>query len=73
MKKIHLKTKEITNKKYLDNKYLVEVFYSPFWLTSLIYVKKFEFENPIIMEDKQCKTNGVILCNGKSKPIIFCR
>ena len=28
---------------------------SPFRLTSLIYVEKFEFENPTIMEDKQCK------------------
>ena len=27
----------------------------PFRLTSLIYAKKFEFENPAIMEDKQCK------------------
>ena len=30
-------------------------FYSPFQLTSLIYAEKFEFENPAIMEDKQCK------------------
>ena len=30
-------------------------FYSPFRLTSLIYAEKFEFENPAIMEDKQCK------------------
>ena len=29
--------------------------YSPFWLTSLIYAEKFEFENSAIMEDKQCK------------------
>ena len=29
--------------------------YSPFRLTSLIYAKKFEFENPAIMEGKQCK------------------
>ena len=29
--------------------------YSPFWLTSLIYTEKFEFENPAIMEGKQCK------------------
>ena len=29
--------------------------YCPFRLTSLIYVEKFEFENPAIMEDKQCK------------------
>ena len=29
--------------------------YSPFQLTSLIYAEKFEFENPAIMEDKQCK------------------
>ena len=28
--------------------------YSPFQLTSLIYAEKFEFENPAIMEDKQC-------------------
>ena len=26
-----------------------------FRLTSLIYAEKFEFENPAIMEDKQCK------------------
>ena len=30
-------------------------FHSPFQLTSLIYAKKFEFENPAIMENKQCK------------------
>ena len=29
--------------------------YAPFRLTSLIYAEKFEFENPAIMEDKQCK------------------
>ena len=29
--------------------------YCPFRLTSLIYAEKFEFENPAIMEDKQCK------------------
>ena len=29
--------------------------YSPFRLTSLIYAEKFEFENPAIIEDKQCK------------------
>ena len=33
--------------------------YAPFnsllQMTSLIYVEKFEFENPTIMEDKQCK------------------
>ena len=29
--------------------------YSLFRLTSLIYAKKFEFENLAIMEDKQCK------------------
>ena len=29
--------------------------YSLFRLTSLIYAEKFEFENPAIMEDKQCK------------------
>ena len=29
--------------------------YSLFWLTSLIYAVKFEFENPAILEDKQCK------------------
>ena len=29
--------------------------WSPFWLTSLIYAEKFEFENTAIMEDKQCK------------------
>ena len=29
--------------------------YSLFQLTSLIYAEKFEFENPAIMEDKQCK------------------
>ena len=28
---------------------------SPFQLTSLIYVEKFEFRNPAIMEDKQSK------------------
>ena len=28
---------------------------SPFRLRSLIYSEKFEFENPTIMEDKQCK------------------
>ena len=28
---------------------------SLFRLTSLIYAEKFEFENPAIMEDKQCK------------------
>ena len=28
---------------------------SPFRLVSLIYAEKFEFENPVIMEDKQCK------------------
>ena len=27
----------------------------PSWLTSLIYAKKFDFENPAIMECKQCK------------------
>ena len=29
--------------------------YSPFRLTLIIYAEKFEFENPTIMEDKQCK------------------
>ena len=29
--------------------------YYPFRLMSLIYAEKFEFENPAIMEDKQCK------------------
>ena len=29
--------------------------YSPFRLTSLIYTEKFEFENPAILEGKQCK------------------
>ena len=24
-------------------------------MTSLIYAEKFEFENPAVMEDKQCK------------------
>ena len=28
---------------------------SPFRLASLIYAEKFEFENLVIMEDKQCK------------------
>ena len=28
---------------------------SPFQLTLLIYAEKFEFENPVIIEDKQCK------------------
>ena len=28
---------------------------SPFRLTSLIYAEKFEFENPVIMEEKKCK------------------
>ena len=37
---------------YYDN---MHNYYSPFQLTSLIYVEKFEFENPAIMEDKQCK------------------
>ena len=32
-----------------------DLFYSLFPLTSLIYVEKFGFENPAIMEDKQCK------------------
>ena len=32
-----------------------ETRYSPFRLTSLIYAEKFEFGNPAIMEDKQCK------------------
>ena len=29
--------------------------YSLFRLTSLIYLEKFEFEDPVIVEDKQCK------------------
>ena len=29
--------------------------HSPFRLKSLIYSERFEFENPAIMEDKQCK------------------
>ena len=29
--------------------------YSLFRLTSLIYSEKFEFENPVIVEDKHCK------------------
>ena len=33
----------------------LHVKYSPFQLTSLIYAEIFEFENPAIMEDKQCK------------------
>ena len=28
---------------------------SPFRLTSLTYAEKFGFENPVIMEEKQCK------------------
>ena len=31
------------------------MFYSSFQLMSLIYAEKFEFKNPAIMEDKQCK------------------
>ena len=31
------------------------ILYSPFRLMSLIYAAKFEFENPAIMKDKQCK------------------
>ena len=30
-------------------------FHSRFRMTSLIYADKFKFENPAIMEDKQCK------------------
>ena len=33
----------------------IRLFNSPFRLTSLIYAEKLEFENPTIMEDKQCK------------------
>ena len=36
-------------------KYQRSYWYSPFRLTSLIYAEKFEFENPAIIEDKQCK------------------
>ena len=32
---------------------------SLFQLT-LIYAEKFEFENPIIMEDKQCEQTGIL-------------
>ena len=31
------------------------MFHSLLQLMSLIYAEKFEFENPAIMEDKQCK------------------
>ena len=34
---------------------LGSILYSTFRQTSLIYAEKFEFENPSIMEDKQCK------------------
>ena len=41
--------------------------YPPFWLTSLIYAEKFEFENPAIMEDKQCKEIERILAMAKKR------
>ena len=43
----------------VEAKFNLEIIYPPpyslFQLTSLFYVRKFEFENPAIMEDKQCK------------------
>ena len=38
---------------------------SPLQLTSLIYAEKFEFENPAIMEDKQCKQTERFKVMGK--------
>ena len=43
------------NKKFILNFLWNHCFYSLFRLTSLIYAEKFEFENPVIIEDKQCK------------------
>ena len=40
-------------------------------LTSLIYAEKFDFENPTIMEDKQCKQMKRFSEMAK-KVIIFC-
>ena len=34
---------------------------------SLIYVEKFEFENPAIMEDKQTGSDYFLSLDGKSK------
>ena len=39
--------------------------YSPFWPTPLIYAEKFEFKNPAIMEDKQCKQMEQFLAMAK--------
>ena len=39
---------------------------SLFRLTSLIYTEKFEFENPAIMEDKQCKQTERFSVTGKA-------
>ena len=52
-----------------DNAYFS---YSPFRLTSLIYVEKFEFENLTIVEDKQCKQTELFSVMTK-KEIISCR
>ena len=47
---------------------LLQIFVnSLFRLTSLIYAEKFEFENPAIVEDKQCKQTErfSIMTNGR--------
>ena len=40
---------------FISEHFLYVKGYSPLWLTSLLNAEKFEFENPAIMEDKQCK------------------
>ena len=45
--------------------------YPPFWLTSLIFAEKFEFENLAITEDKQCKQIERILEMAKKRLFLW--
>ena len=38
----------------------------------LTYVGKFKFENPAIMEDKECKQTKQFLVMGQKQAISFC-
>ena len=42
-------------------------------MTSLTYAEKFEFENPAIMENKQCKQMARFSAVMEKEAIIFCR
>ena len=42
-------------------------------MTSLIYVEKFKFKNPVIQEDKQCKKMEQFSVMTKEEIIFYCK